>query len=107
MRKPLLIIAAIALLVFYTYGFVQWLQSGHRFSDVWLAATSDWFLAVTVLDLSLFALLCSIWLYRDMQGRNFSAASQFFILLATLIAGFVVLLFYLAFRKDNIQQKER
>lgn len=101
MKKILLITVAVALFVFYSYGFVQWLQSGHSFTDVWKALTSDWFLAVTVLDLSLFGLLCLIWLYRDMQKQDISAAGKFFILLATLLAGVVVLLFYLAFRKQE------
>jgi len=68
---------------------------------VWRAITSDWFLAVTVLDLSLFGLLCLLWLYRDMQKRNISVAGKFFILLATLLSGVVVVLFYLAFRKKD------
>lgn len=104
MRKTLLILAATALFIFYVYGFVQWLQSGHSFRDVWQAATSDWFLAVTVLDLSLFGLLCLIWLYRDMQRRNFTATSRFLILLATLLSGVVVVLLYLAFRKNDPAQ---
>ena len=101
MRKPALIIAAIALFLFYNYGLYRWLQSGHNFNDVWQAVRSDWFLAVTVLDLSLFTLLCLIWLYRDMSRRKLSGGKKFLLLLATLIAGVVVPLFYLAFRKEK------
>ena len=98
MKKSLLMLAAAALFLFYTYGFYQWLQSGHNFNDVWKAATSDWFLAVTVLDMSLFSLLCLVWFYRDMQRRGFGNGKKFLLLFLTLITGVVVLLLYLAFR---------
>lgn len=101
MRKPVLLFLAIALFIFYSYGFLQWLQSGHDFGDVWRAATSDWFLAVTVFDMALFSLLCLIWLYRDMSRRNFSGGKKFLILLASLMTGVMVLLAYLAFRKEE------
>jgi len=101
MRKPVLLLLAIALFIFYSYGFVQWLQSGHDFGDVWQAATSDWFLAITVFDMALFSLLCLIWLYRDMSRRNFSGGKKFLILLASLITGVVVLFAYLAFRSGK------
>lgn len=99
MRKILLILAATALFLFYSYGLYQWILSGHRFGDVWQAATTDWFLAITVLDMSLFSLLCLVWLYRDMQKRKFSGGKMFLILFSMLIAGVVVPLLYLAFRK--------
>lgn len=105
MKKPLLLVAAIALFLFYNYGLYQWLQSGHSFRDVWQAATSDWFLAITLLDMSLFSLLCFIWLYRDMDRRGFSGAKKFLVLFIALITGVVVPLAYLAFRpagKANI-----
>ncbi len=101
MRKPVLIIAALALFLFYNYGLYQWILSGHSFKDVWRAATADWFLAVTLLDMSLFSLLCLIWLYRDMDKRKFSGGKKFLIILATLITGVVVVLLYLAFRKNK------
>jgi hypothetical protein len=106
MKKPLLIVAATGLFLFYNYGLYQWIQSGHNFNDVWRAATSDWFLAVTLLDMSLFSLLFLIWLYRDMERRNFSGGRKFLLLFITLITGVVVPLLYLAFRpaeKDTIQ----
>jgi cbb3-type cytochrome oxidase subunit 3 len=101
MKKPVLFFLAVVLFVFYNYGLYQWIQSGHDFKDVWQATTSDWFLAITVLDMALFSLLCLIWLYRDMSKRNFSDGKKFLILLASLITGVVVLLAYLAFRKND------
>jgi hypothetical protein len=99
MKKSFLLAAAVALFLFYNYGLFQWIQSGHGFKDVWRAATSDWLLAITLLDMGIFSLLCLIWLYRDMQGRRFAAGKIFLILFVTLITGVVVPLFYLAFRK--------
>jgi hypothetical protein len=101
MKKPVLLFLAVVLFAFYNYGLYQWIQSGHDFEDVWQATTSDWFLAITVFDMALFSLLCLIWLYRDMSKRNFSGGKKFLILFASLITGVVVLLAYLAFRKDD------
>ena len=101
MKKVVLLLLAVALFAFYTYGFFQWLQSGHSFKDVWQATTSDWFVAITVFDMSLFSLLCLIWLYRDMQKRKWSGGKRTLIILATLMTGVVTLLLYLAFRKDD------
>ena len=98
MKKSLLVLAATALFLFYSYGFYQWLQSGHNFKDVWKAATADWLLAVTVLDMGLFSLLCLVWLYRDMQRQGFGNGKKFLLLFITLITGVVVPLLYLAFR---------
>ncbi len=97
MKKSFLVFAAIALFLFYNYGLYKWIQSGHNFDDVWQTATSDWFLAVTILDMSIFSLLCLTWLYRDMTKRNYSAGKKFSILFVTLITGVVVPLLYLAF----------
>lgn len=101
MKKPILLFLAAALFVFYNYGLIQWIRSGHDFKDVWQATTSDWFLAITVLDMALFSLLCLIWLYRDMSKRSFTSRKKILILLAALITGVVVLLAYLAFRKED------
>ena len=98
MKKPLLLVAATLLFLFYNYGLYRWIQSGHSFSDVWQAATSDWFLAITLFDTSLFSLLCLIWLYRDMKQRGFSGGKMYPILFTALIIGVVVPLVYLAFR---------
>jgi hypothetical protein len=102
MKKILLILAATALFLFYNYGLFQWIRSGHSFGDVWRAITADWFLAITVLDMSLFSLLCLLWLYSDMQKRKFGGGKMFLILFSTLIVGVVVPLLYLAFRKRPI-----
>ena len=96
-RNALLLLAAV-LFAFYAYGFVQWLASGHSFADVWRLATSDWFLAVTLLDLSLFGLACIIWVVRDMKRRNLNGGKIFLMVLACLVSGFVPFLVYLAFR---------
>jgi hypothetical protein len=105
MKKPLLTIVALALFAFYNYALVRWIQSGHNFNDVWQAATSDWFLAVTVFDMSLFSLLCLIWLYRDMSKRHMGTAKKLRLLLLTLITGVVIPLLYLAYRKNNDSEK--
>jgi hypothetical protein len=55
-------------------------------------------LAITVLDMSLFSLLCLIWLYRDRHKRGFRGGKKFLFLFITLITGVVVPLLYLAFR---------
>lgn len=102
MKKILLILAATALFLFYIYGLYQWIRSGHSFGDVWQAITSDWFLVITVLDMSLFSLLCLLWLYRDMQKRKFSKGKTLLLLFGTLIVGVVVPLLYLAFRKKPV-----
>lgn len=96
MRKPLLLAAAVLLFAFYNYALVQWLQSGHTFGDIWRAVRSDWLLAVTVLDMSLFSLLCLVWLYRDMLRRGWPAGRRTLVMLTALLTGVVVLLAYLA-----------
>ncbi len=100
MNKPLLLIA-IVLFLFYIYALYEWLQSNHSFEYVWRAATSDWFLAITLFDLLLFGLLCLIWLTNDMRSRHYSVIKIILILLACLISGVPVVLTYLAFRKDK------
>jgi len=101
MRRTVLLLLAVSLYAGYVFAFYQWILSGHSFGDVWQAASSDWFLAVTLFDLSLFGLLCLIWLYRDMNRGDFSTSRKILILTAALIIGVVVLLLYLAFRKTD------
>lgn len=91
--------AAVVLFGCYNYGLYQWILSKHSFRDVWQPLISDWLLAITFLDMSVFSLLCLIWLYRDMSRQEISRVNKFFILFASLITGVVVLLLYLAFRK--------
>jgi hypothetical protein len=106
MKKIGLIFIAVVLFAFYNYGLYQWILSGHRFKQVWQAATSDWFLSITIFDMSLFSLFCLIWLYRDMQKRQLPAGRRLSILLAALITGVVTLLLYLAFRKEENTRKQ-
>lgn len=101
MRKSLLLLLAIAVFALYNYGLIRWIHSGHTFDDVWQGITNDWLLAITFFDMGLFSLLCLVWLYRDMRQRNMAAGKRFLILFTTLIAGVVVLLAYLAFRKND------
>src|SRR5687768_13243170 len=101
MRKVVLLVLAVSLYAGYVFALYQWILSGHTFADVWRLATSDWFLAVTLFDLSLFGLLCLIWLYRDMNRRKFSTGRKMLMIIATLISGVVVLLLYLAFRRTD------
>ena len=103
MKKPALIILAILLFIFYNYGLYRWIQSGHDFRDTWRAARSDWFLAVTLFDTCLFALLCLIWLIRDMTRRRCSTVQIVLLVLACLISGVVPLLVYLAYRRPPRQ----
>jgi len=101
MKKYILFIIAILLFIFYSYCFLQWLQSDHTFKNVWNAATSDWFLAVTLLDLALFASLCLIWLVKDMIKKKIGKGKIFLVMLSCLIYGVVPFLIYLAFRKND------
>jgi hypothetical protein len=52
--------------------------------------------------MSLFSLLCLLWLYRYMQKRKFGGGKMFLILFSTLIMGIVVPLLYLPFREKPI-----
>ena len=101
MKKTALLTAAVLLFAFYNYGLYRWLQSGHDFADVWRAAISDWFLAITLLDMSIFSLLCLVWLWRDMRKQDWPLLRRLAILFLSLITGVVVLLVYLAFRKKT------
>jgi len=101
MRKPLLLFLAIVVFAFYSYGFYQWIQSGHSFKDVLQVATSDWILLITVVDMGVFTLLCLTWLYRDMNRRHISGGKKFWIFFGTIIFGAVGLLVYLALRKET------
>jgi hypothetical protein len=104
MKRAILTAIAVALFLFYCYCLLQWIQSGHDFGDVWQAATSDWFLAVTLFDMSIFSLLVLIWMYRDMTRRDYSEGKKFLLLFVTLITGVVVPLLHLAFRKQKSEQ---
>ncbi|HEY0041809.1 MAG TPA: hypothetical protein VGB71_14150 [Flavisolibacter sp.] len=104
MKKTVFLLLGIALFALYVFCLYQWILSGHTFKDVWQAATSDWFLAVTIFDMAIFSLLCLIWLYRDMSRRGFSGGRKIMILLACLITGVVVVFLYLAFRRPDLKQ---
>ena len=101
MKKSALSLVAVLLLSFYLFGFFRWLSSGHTMQDVLTLATSDWFLLVTLIDLALFALLCLIWLVRDMRSRNISSGKIIALILVCIISGMPPFLLYLAFRNDR------
>jgi hypothetical protein len=104
MKKTVLLLLGIALFALYVFSLYQWILSRHTFHDVWQAATSDWFLAITIFDMAIFSLLCLIWLYRDMSRRGFGDGRKIMILIACLVTGVVVIFLYLAFRKRDLKQ---
>jgi hypothetical protein len=98
MKKAFLIFSGITMFCFINYGFIQWLNSGHTFTDVWKLLTQDWLLLITVVDACLFTLLCFIWLFADMKKRGFGLFKKFFVFLSVMLTGTSAFFIYLAFR---------
>lgn len=101
MRKVILWCIAIGLYLFYTFAFMQWLRSGHNFNDVWQAASSDWFLAVTLFDSGIFTILCFYWLITDMKKYHYKTNKIILAITLTFLFGAAAFIGYLALRKKQ------
>ena len=102
MNRKLLWVIAIGLWIFYTYCFIQWLQSGHNFNDVWQAASSDWFLKVTLFDTCLFTIFCFIWMINDMRKLHYRTGKIVLAVVLTFLFGAAGFIGYLAARKRQV-----
>jgi hypothetical protein len=100
MKRGILILLAAILFIAYGYMLNQWLHSGHSWQYAWEAARSDWFVAGTLFDTLLFALICMIWMVRDMKKKRYPVYKIMAMALACMIAGMPSFLIYLAFRQE-------
>ncbi len=93
--KSILPAAVVLYFLFFSYGFYQWLYSGHTLATVWETVTHDWLLLITFIDAGAFTLLCLLYLWRDATRRGLSPGPKAAWLTGTLLIGVPVFLLYL------------
>jgi hypothetical protein len=101
MKKTILLLTAIVLFLFSSYGFYQWLQSGDTLLTVWETLTRNWLLLITFVDAGVFTILCLFFLWRDASRRGLRPGRKIGWLSGTLLLGAPVFLLYLVDREKR------
>ncbi len=100
MKRVLLLIYALALALFFRYGFIQWQQSGHSLADIWSTLRQDWLVFITFIDAAQFTLLVFGWLVFDLRRQPHSTWEKLGWFGLILWLGVPGLLFYIALRRQ-------
>jgi hypothetical protein len=100
MRYKWLISAyALGCILFFQYGFNQWVASNHSVQDIWRALQQDWLLLITFVDAGHFSLLVLGWLVLDLRRQTFGRIEKVGWFALTIWLGAPIVLLYLAWRR--------
>jgi hypothetical protein len=72
MSRILIVVYALALILLFQYGFIQWGKSGHSLNDAWLILRQDWLVLITLIDATQFALIVLGWMVLDLKKQTLS-----------------------------------
>jgi hypothetical protein len=101
MKRVLLVSYALALALFFRYGFGQWQLSGHSLTDAWQALRQDWLVFITFIDAAQFSLIVLIWLIFDLRRQERPIWEKLAWFGLTLWLGTPGLLLYVALRRQT------
>lgn len=97
--KWLVSLYALGCIVFFQYGFNQWLASNHSIQDVWQTLRQDWMVLITFIDASHFSLLVLVWLFLDLRRQIFGRIEKVIWFALTVWLGAPIVLLYIAWRR--------